>query len=318
MPSFSDLPGSEGFLFRGEVTGLRREITRARSRLRRLTGPALVSQRLTRAPICIRAQEKDQRMFKVNLPVLALAGVLVPLASFAQYAAEVISYSPGVGFSRGYTNATSALGEPSRVTPGVFGGPVDPFDPDYLPSQLVSIGAGGSLTVKFSRPVLNHPNNRFGIDFIIFGDSGFIITNAFDPVTFDLIGIAATDGSLFGNNTGVSRVWVSRDGVTFYELNPALAPTVDNLLPTDGSGNFSTPADPTLTQTDFAGLSLEQIRALYLGSAGGAGYDISWAQDAEGNPANLQQISYVRVEILSGKAEVDGFAAVFTPRGLGR
>lgn len=257
-------------------------------------------------------------MFIVRLSVLALAGILIPLTSHAQYAAEVVSYSPGVGFSPGYTNATSALGEPSRVTPGTFGGPVDPFDPPYLPSQLVSIGAGGSLTVKFSRPVLNHPHNRFGIDFIIFGNSGFIITNAFDPVTFDWIGTPATDGSLFGNNYGVSRVSVSRDGVTFYELSATLAPTVDNLLPTDGGGNFFTPADPTLTRTDFAGLTLEAIRALYFGSAGGAGYDISWAQDAEGKPGNLPEISYVRVEVLSGKAEVDGFAAVFMPPGLVR
>src|SRR5437899_8447870 len=150
-------------------------------------------------------------MFKVRLSLLALAGILVPLTSHAQYAAEVVSYSPGVGFSPGFTNAASALGEPSRVTPGTFGGPVDPFDPAYLPSQLVSIGAGGSLTVRFSLPVLDHPNNRFGIDFIIFGNSGFIVTNAFDPVTFDWVGTPATDGALLGNNLGATRVSVSRD-----------------------------------------------------------------------------------------------------------
>jgi len=256
-------------------------------------------------------------MFRIQLSALALASSLLSFTSHAQYAAAVVSYIPGSGFSPGFTNPAAALGEPSRITPGTFGGPVDPFDPPYLASQLVSIGAGGSLTVKFSRPVLNHPRNRFGIDFIIFGNSGFIITNAFDPNTFDWIGTPATEGSLFGENAGASRVSVSRDGVVFYQLNSNLAPPVDNLVPTDGSGDFHLPADPSLTQIDFVGLTLEGIRALYYGSAGGAGYDISLAQDAEGQRVMLSEINYVRVEILSGKAEVDGFAAVFLPPGVG-
>jgi len=255
-------------------------------------------------------------MLKAHVSALALASSILAFTVHAQFANTVISYSPGSGFSQGFTNPAVALGEPSRVTPGTFGGPVDPFDPPYLPSQLVSIGAGGSLTVQFSKPVLNHPNNRFGIDFIIFSNAGFMITNAFDPSTFDWIGTPATDGSLFGNNPGTTRVSVSRDGKVFYALNPVLAPTVDNLVPTDGAGDFHLPADPSLTQTDFAGLTLEGIRALYYGSAGGAGYDISWAQDEHGHPVLLPEISYVRIEMLDGKAEVDGFATVFVPRGL--
>jgi hypothetical protein len=183
---------------------------------------------------------------------------------------------------------------------------------------LVSIGAGGSITVRFSQPVINHPKNRFGIDFIIFGNTGFIITNAFDPTTFDWIGTPATDGSLLGNNPGATRVSVSRDGVIFYQLNPSVAPTADGLLPTDGGGDFHTPADPTLTQADFAGLTLDGIRALYYGSAGGTGYDISWAQDAGGNRVWLPEINFIRVEVVSGKSEIDGFAAVFVPPGLKR
>jgi hypothetical protein len=92
----------------------------------------------------------------------------------------------------------------------------------------------------------------------------------------------------------------------------------DGLLPTDGSGDFHTPADPTLTQADFAGQTLEGIRALYFGSAGGAGYDISWAVDSGGRRVWLSEINYVRVEVLSGKSEVDGLSAVFVPPGLNR
>src|SRR5438876_9611741 len=127
---------------------------------------------------------KEQRMFNPRLLGLALAGWSVSFPVYAQYASTVVSYVPGSGFAAGYTNPVAALGQPSRVTPGTFGGPVDPFDPPYLSTQLVSIGAGGSLTVKFNTPVLNHPLNRFGLDFIIFGNAFFVITNAIDPITF--------------------------------------------------------------------------------------------------------------------------------------
>jgi len=257
---------------------------------------------------------KDQLMKKIVL-LLALASLVVT-ASAGNFAASVVSYQPGAGFVPRYTNAAVVLGEPSRVNP--FEDATDPFNPAYGTDQLLSLGAGGSLTIKFAAPVLNHPNNRFGIDFIIFGNSGFIITNDFDFQTFSWIGTPATDGSLFGHNTGTTRVSVSRDGVTFYELDPALAPTVDVLLPTDGAADFNTPADPELVAANFAGLTLEQIRALFHGSAGGAGYDLSWARDAAGNPAHLNAVNFVRVQVLSGKAEVDGFSGVFTPPGQAR
>src|ERR1043165_4102567 len=91
-------------------------------------------------------------MKKIRLSALALASLFVSFNSYAQFASAVVSYNSGTGFSPGFTNASSALGEPSRVTPGSFGGAVDLFDPPYLASQLVSIGPGGSPTVKFDKP----------------------------------------------------------------------------------------------------------------------------------------------------------------------
>jgi hypothetical protein len=257
-------------------------------------------------------------MKKVQLFALAFASLVLTTthAGVTGYADTVGSYHLGTGYSVPFTNPAVVLGEPSTVNP--YGENTDVFDPPYGTNQIVSIGEGGSLTVKFKTPILNHPRNPFGIDFIIYGNSGFIITNDFDFNTYTWVGTPATDGSLFGENDGETRVSVSMDGKIFYALNPAIAPTVDNLYPTDGSGDFHTPVNPALTQDDFSGLTADEIKVLYNGSAGGTGYDISWAIDAKGRKVWLPWINYIRVEVLSGKSEVDGFSAVFVPRGQNR
>ncbi len=251
------------------------------------------------------------------VPALALAGALsLTQTSVAQFASSVVSYNSGVGFQAGYTTAGSALGEPSRVTPGFYGGPVDPFNAAYLSSQVVSIGAGGSLTVHFATPILNNPANAFGRDFNIFGNAGFIITNEFSLTTYDWVGTPATDGSLYGADAISTRISVSSDGVNFYALNPALASLVDSLFPTDGIGDFGLPVNPSLNATSFAGKTLADIRALYNGSGGGASYDIAWAQDGLGQSVSLSSIEFVRVEVLAGNAEIDGIVAVPEPTSL--
>lgn len=248
--------------------------------------------------------------------VPALVGVLsLAQTSNAQFATSVVSYNSGIGFQPGYTSANSALGEPSRITPGLYGGPVDPFNTAYLSSQVVSIGAGGSLTVRFATPILNSPGHAFGLDFNIFGNAGFIVTNSFDD-NYNVIGIPRTDGSLFGADATATRVSVSSDGVNFFTLNPALAPTVDALFPTDGLGDFGLSVNPTLTAANFAGLDLAGIRALYNGSGGGIGFDIAWAQDGLGQSIVLSSIEFVRIEVLGGNAEIDGLVAVPEPTML--
>jgi hypothetical protein len=244
---------------------------------------------------------------KKPLFVLAIASFVLTSQS-SEFADTVIQYDPGVGYVAGFTNAAACLGEPSRANP--FGESTDPFDPPYGKDQIVSIGTAGSLVVAFNPPILNHPHNLYGLDFTIFGNSGFIITNDFDLATFDWIGTPATDGSLFAQNTGISRVSVSPDGFRWYILNPNSPAPVDNLFPTDGSANFQIPIAPNVTQEDFAGLTLEQIRAVYKGSAGGASFDLSTAQDQYGRKVFLPEIRFVRIDVLSGKVEIDGFARV--------
>lgn len=250
------------------------------------------------------------------VPTLALASVMsLTQATNAQFASSVVSYNSGVGFQAGYTDANRSLGEPSRVTPGFFGGPVDPFNSPYLPSQLVSIGTGGSLTVQFASPILNNPGNAFGLDFSIFGNAGFVLTNAYDDY-FNIIGTPRTSGLLYGADAISTRVSVSSDGINYFTLNPTLAPTVDALFPTDGLGDFGLMVNPALTAADFAGLDLAGIRALYNGAGGGRGYDISWAQNGLGQSVLLGSVEFVRIEVLAGNAEIDGLVAVPEPTTL--
>lgn len=249
--------------------------------------------------------------------VLALALSSILSFSFnlnaAGFANRVIEYKPGTGFATefgsglGYTNINAVLGEPSRSTPGQFGGPVDPFNPPYLRDQILSIGTGGSLTVQFDSPILNLPGNPFGLDFLIFGNSGFVITNG------NFAGGGITDGTLFAANSGATRVSVSADNLRYMTLDPAVAPIVDNLFPTDGLGDFRQPVNPRLRNADFAGLGLEGIRSLYAGSGGGTGFDLSWALDESGRRVGIDSANYLRIEVLTGVSEIDGFAAVPEP-----
>jgi len=240
---------------------------------------------------------------------LAIAGALfIPAIARAQFASSVVSYTEGSGVQSGYNDPTSALGAPSTETvdPIYGNSPVDPFEAPYLASQIVGIGTGGSLTLQFNTPIQNNPNNPFGLDFIIFGHAGF---------NEDFSSGTAADGSLYTGDTSDVRVSVSSDGSTFYTLNPALTPQVDGLYPTDGLGNPFLPVDPALTAANFAGQDLAGIRALYSGSAGGAGFSLAWAMDANGQSVPLSSVDYIRLTVLSGgtPAYIDAISVVPEP-----
>ncbi len=241
------------------------------------------------------------------------AGLLatIPLHA-ASFADGVAGYSAGTGAAPGYTDPSRALGEPSRTTPfGSDSSEVTPFNPPWAQSQLVSVGGGGYLTLSVSTGIQNTPDHLYGIDFILFGNNGFMVTDYSVPTEH-----WTTDGNLFSfDPPGASKVSVSADGVTFYTLLvPAgLAVQPDSLYPTDSAGAFDRPVNPRLRSEDFAGKDLAAIRALYAGSAGGTGFDLDWAIRPDGSPANLAEVRYVRLDVLEGKAEVDGLAVVPEP-----
>ncbi|MDP6795828.1 MAG: hypothetical protein QGG00_10605 [Verrucomicrobiota bacterium] len=227
-----------------------------------------------------------------------------------QFAADVVSYKSGTGFAvdwssgAGYTNKEAVLGEPARETQGDWGGLITPFSPPHRLDQILSIGEGGEVTLKFSRPIRDEPLNPFGLDFIVFGGAGFTIING------DFIGGGITDGTLFGRANGETRVSVSVDGEAWFVLDPKRAPVFDGYHPSDGAGDFGLPVNPALVEGDFADGGLAKFTELYAGSGGGTGYDIGWAIDADGQPAELGKARYIRLEVFSGKAEVDAVSDV--------
>jgi hypothetical protein len=96
-------------------------------------------------------------------------------------------------------------------------------------------------------------------------------------------------------------------------LNPLLTPGVDGLYPTDASGNPFLPVNPLLGAANFAGKDLAGIQALYAGSGGGAGFDLSWAVDGSNQSVVLSPVSFLRLDVLSGSAYIDAVSVVPEP-----
>jgi hypothetical protein len=234
---------------------------------------------------------------KKIVSLVAIAGFSIIPNTHAHFASSVVSYTQGTGANTSYNNPSAALGAPTTY---IGYQNADPFNAPYLPSDLVGLGAGGSLTLQFNSPITDNPSNPYGVDFIVFGHAGFDIVNG------NYSGGGITDGSLYQGGVALVNVSVSVDGTTFYPLNaPAsVSAQVDGLFPTDASGNPFLPVNPALTAASFAGQGLAGIRALYAGSAGGTGFDLSWA----GVP--LSSVDYVRFDVVSGNAYIDAVSEV--------
>jgi hypothetical protein len=242
------------------------------------------------------------------------------------FAAEVIEYvqGSGVGYDwislEFYNDPQTALGRPTLETTGddlyipeSVSMPVVPVYPPFRAFEIVTIGNGGKLVIKFNHPVSDDENNPYGVDFIIFGNSRWRLTSSdtwgpeSDPQT-------STVGSVFYKEPGI--VSVSQDGQNWYKFTTG--PYADDFAPTaayewddvnDVWGKEldpTRPVDPNLTTADFDGSSVAEIIEMYNGSAGGTGYDIG--------ALGLDWIQYVRIEddptTSSETTEIDAIADV--------
>ena len=257
------------------------------------------------------------RGFVACLVLLAIANG----ASHADdpWADEVVHFQQGPNPPTGpFSDQTKALGKPSG------GGVIAPDN-----TSVVSLGGqGGTLTLKFNTPVLDHPENPMGLDFVVYGNAFWVggnpqrkwqeaalieISNhpdgpwylipgsrnfAYDPFPW------TTEPAGQGNST--DDPYILSGLVTnpnLFDADPAndyqesnwgygdMTPALPEYL-----DNYMRPDDP------FAvGLTPR--------SGGGDAFDIAWAVDAAGNPANLSQFSYIRFTSFIHK-EAGPFGAV--------
>ena len=221
-----------------------------------------------------------KRIISFILLVTLFCGTL----SASPFATEVVSYMPGTNAQFGYDDVNSVLGEPSLETPGWPSGyqDVTVFVSPWAADQILSVGAGGSLVVKFDHEVVDDPYNPYGLDLIIFGSALFADMDW-------------PNGIADGIMEEPGRIAVSQDGVTWYAIEGVFA---DSLFPTqaykdtstaqgaDGNevSDFTKPVNPEI---EWNGKSYSEIVALYDGSGGGTGVDIS--------STGLEWIQYVMV-----------------------
>ncbi|MDA1007809.1 MAG: hypothetical protein O2800_02225 [Planctomycetota bacterium] len=220
------------------------------------------------------------------------------------FATLVVEYVAGASPAGGFTLSQSALGEPTRMSGGVFApSVVTPFAPAWMPSDVVSIGAGGSITLAFDIPIIDDPSHLYGVDAILFGNSFF--TDMAPPS-----GVASTlisDGGL---------VDVSEDGVNWFTIPGVVA---DGLWPTLGyrdvgpyatvagsvMTDFSVPIDPSLEVAEFTGLSWDERETVYGASGGGRSIDLA--------SVGLARANFVRIRVPIGHpwhVEVDAVAVM--------
>jgi len=228
------------------------------------------------------------------------------------FADVMVFFDAGVGGAPGYDNPSVALGSPERMSGKCFGlsDVVSAFSGPYCPNEIVSMGIGGELVLQFATPVTNDPNNLYGIDLLIFGNTSFIDEQYPNGIV----------GGIFSNDGGL--IDVSANGV---DWKPVAGLIADGPMPTIGYTDagpydqtpgqqltdFTRPVDPLVTPAYCLGSSNAQVIEKYRGSGGGVGIDLA--------PTGLNAISYVRIRVpeeTPDNVEIDAVADV-APRQPG-
>ena len=254
-----------------------------------------------------------------RIVVLLAATGMLSVAAESPYGTEIIAYVTAARDLR-FNNPTNTLGEPKRFVniysgswsgvgySDVYGGVVHPAVPAYGGGMHLSLVAPddededrpGYVTIAFDHDVIDDPDNPFGVDFIVFGNSGCTkstdtgMTALDDPATCRLTAYGFPEESVVEVAQNPNGPWYGSDR---WRTSDGFAPTLGHVYdPANAdtnlySGNLwwgaptdpTYPVDPRISFSDCAGLTLAELCQRYNGSAGGAGYDLAEAIDKDGN-----------------------------------
>jgi hypothetical protein len=243
------------------------------------------------------------------------------------FASEIVDYNGPFGMSP-YDEPNAVLGKP---TTWVY----DDWEELTYACSLVSGAAwtdpeGNKLVTTLEEGaeiVADDPCNPYGLDFIVFGNSFFKADGTVEPgtdmETYFLLSPASiyADMVLVSVAQGPSGPWYAfADGPYADDLFPTNAFAWDSNTGDWGDElDWLKPVNPSLSLSDFDGLSAADAIELYDGSAGGTGFDLKElepndyaALTAEPN-SGQKWVQYIKVAYLPGGSyagEIDGFADV--------
>jgi hypothetical protein len=253
------------------------------------------------------------------------------------FAIEVVSYDDRNVSS--HKDPCTALGRPS-VDVDYFGvdRPVVPVYAAWEEHQVVKVGFGGHLVLKFSHKVGDDENNPYGVDFIVFGNAFQKIGGDTNWEYQDPSSVTITSDDVFAEPGLVS---VSQDGQMWYAYDDPNLPKADTFAPTLGRmydpnnavdaypgwlnwwwadvTNPTIPLDPNLTAADFIGKTVAEVCTIYGQSAGGTSFDLQdlapqdFAALSVDEQTGRKWIQYVKVEYTGSilyETEIDAVADV--------
>ena len=180
---------------------------------------------------------------------------------------------------------------------------------------ITEINDGGQVTVRFGRKIYDDPNNPYGVDLIVYGNS-FLSASGFSGFLGDGtdLDVAKLSSGYYGHATTVS---VSQDGLNWFAFPNTQSLYPDGAYRWDATNhswtaeemNPTKPLNPFLYTNNFGGQPVASELDQFVGAAGGSGYDLK--------AVGLPWIQYVRVSPGAGSYTVIDAIAAANPVAVG-